>query len=331
VWLAVFFVVADMLAAPKMVALTVTWIMILAGVSGAYGILQHIFGFGFLGEASPEAMASASGYEWWTKTGQVVGRIYGTTVHPGAFGTFMGLAILLAVGSFMTATRWWARMLPIGAAIIAIAALLLSGTRTAMVAALAGLLSMALAGRNVRFPLLVAAIVVPGILLTGRLSQLAFERGLDVWHRRVYTFERGWEPLKWALSTGGEHPFGLGLDTGVGVPIVLGGRVAVDKAKMVENDFGRALVELGWPGLFVYGWLVWACLRTCYGSCMALRGQRPFPLAAAFLGCVVAVVVSLLTGPVLYVAPGALIFWACVAGGAALNRHAEALRPRETG
>jgi hypothetical protein len=323
IWLGVFFVVRDAMSTWRMARLLAIWLVGLGALCGAYGLLQHIYGVGFLGEASQASLDRAAMYGWTTEAGERVGRIYGTTVHPGVFGTFMGQAILLGIGAFIAWGRRWHRWIPVGCAVVAVIALLLSGSRTSMVAAVVGLLAMILANRNIRLPLLLAMVLVPGILLTGRLSEMAFQRGLDIWDRRTHTIERGWEPLQAGFLMALERPLGHGVDAGVGVPDVLVGRVATSALAM-ENDYARALVELGFPGLFIYGWLLWACLRLGYRACLETRGTPAFGLALAFLGCVVMTEVALMTGAVLYLAPGAQVFWASVAGGAALLRATEA-------
>jgi len=322
IWFGVFFVGHDMLGSLRMVRLTVTWVLVLAGLCGAYGILQYIFGFGFLGEASLEAMERVAVYGWVTAAGQKVGRVYGTTVHPGVFGTFMAQAILLGIGAILGSQRLWQRLLFAGCMVIATAGLVLSGTRTAMAAAAVGWLAMLVVWRSPRLPLLAAVVLLPGILVAGNLTdRVAYQRGTGIWTRRVYTFERVWEPLSWAVNTAAERPLGHGISTGVGVPHVMLGR-APTSGMFVENDLGRAVVELGFPGLFVYGWLLWVCLRSAFGACAATRGTPAFGLALSFLGCIMMTEVALSTGAALYFAPGALVFWTCVAAQSSLTRDA---------
>ncbi len=330
VWLGVFFVAHDLLTNRKMAELLVRWILLLAVLCAGYAMLQQIYGFGFLGEASPQALSRAETFQWLSPAGQRLARVHGTTVHPGALGTFMGQAILLGLGSFLASQRRSQRLFCAGCAAIATVGLLLSGARTAMAAAAVGWLSMLLVWRSARLPLLVAAVLLPGILVAGSLTRRsAYERGLDIWTRRVYTFERGWGPMQWAFDMALQHPLGRGIDAGVGVPDVLQDKVKTS-GLFYENDYARALVELGFPGLFIFGWLLWWCLRYGWRSCEAIRGQPSFALGMSFLGCIVMTEVSLFTGSTLYLAPGALIFWTCVAGASALAGHPQTERPAPT-
>ncbi|GAI25346.1 unnamed protein product, partial [marine sediment metagenome] len=74
VWLGVFFVAHDLLTNRKMAELLVRWILLLAVLCAGYAILQQIYGFGFLGEASPQALSRAETFQWLSPAGQRLAR-----------------------------------------------------------------------------------------------------------------------------------------------------------------------------------------------------------------------------------------------------------------
>ncbi|WP_214103543.1 O-antigen ligase family protein [Acrocarpospora catenulata] len=211
-------------------------------------------------------------------------RPHGTFWHPNALGMFCYVLIVAGVAIFPhVATR--AR---IGiAAVLALTgvALLGSGARGAMIAALAGLVVVGLL-QNRRlllglFALVVAVVIaVPGVVARfADLTETRTEGGLEA------------NSLVWRFDHWGQALDLLGLNpiTGTGL-----GTTRLLIYKEVHNDYLRALVESGLLGLVTYLGLLAALVVTAY---RALRATRPDGglergCAVAFAGCTAALLVS---------------------------------------
>ena len=78
---------------------------------------------------------------------------------------------------------------------------------------------------------------------------------------------------------------------------------------MIENEYGRALRELGIPGTALFIWLLITALRGSFSAYRKVHTPRYHMLAGACIGIQFSIVLQLAVGSALYLAPGGLVFW----------------------
>jgi hypothetical protein len=85
--------------------------------------------------------------------------------------------------------------------------------------------------------------------------------------------------------------------------------ISAEAAGIVENEYGRAMRELGLPGATLFVVLLGVALQGTVAACRRCQTARYRLPAAACVGVVVSILVQLAAGSALYVAPGGLLFW----------------------
>ncbi len=313
-WIPLFFVAYDSLRRPTQVRRFILVVALLTLITSAYGIVQFRIGFGHLEKLGP-------GFGFYVRFGggEHV-RATSTLVNPGVFGAAAVLSALICLGGigFIQRPQWLRSFLAIVAA-VSIIGMASSGSRAPLLALLvAGLAFIVL----VRKPQLVILIAVVGLIMMG----LAGEFAPDVFAQR-YTAERlgGKEiigrvsmPFIKALTIVTRTPLGTGVASGVGVGRGAGlvaepVRVRQTAAGMIENEYGRALRELGIPGGLLFVFLLYRVLRGALTSYSSLIFARDRWMAGGLIGVLISVLAELMVGSVLYLAPSGPFFY--LAGG----------------
>ena len=312
IWLPVFVIVYDVVASGQQVARYAAWIAVVATLVGIYGLLQFRWGLNFLGALPEQSMERAGQYAWYGTEGRQV-RVFGTTVSPARYGGLMAYGVLLTAGCALHWRGARPKVVGLAAASAMGCGLILSGSRTPMVAVCIGGFAAVVAARRGRVTVGLAVLALAGTLAAGRFAGgRVYERAASVWTDLAYTKQRPVKPLRSALRDALDRPLGLGLDSGVGVPYSLRREVRF-RGHMLENGFARALGELGWPGLIVYVVLVVSVFLLALRSVAAARGGEYGLLAAGLFGAVIMQLVGTMTGPILYPTPEAILFMACLA------------------
>jgi len=109
-------------------------------------------------------------------------------------------------------------------------------------------------------------------------------------------------PLLGGIKSALETPLGVGVATGTGVGrgrLVVGQEAMVVKQTaggMVENEYGRALRELGFPGLALFLWLLYAAVKMTVSSFMRVRTVESRSLIAACLAVMLSGLARLAVG-----------------------------------
>jgi len=312
-WLPVFFIAYDYLESRRQLERLWQVAMLAGVVTGAYGIVQYFIGFNHLFRLSQEfgyyaKMAYTAG------GGERVLRVFSTMVHPGAFGSAMGCMTLVASGlAFSARSHGW-RVVALACVPVLAAALFLSGARAAMLGTGLGLVVFIVLSRRPALLIVAGVLVLGGFWQSWRLTSGGLEDRVEslTWE---YVSERASHPFEMGLEVAAQHPFGLGVSYGSGVSRTQAHNRRPDdqtKTVFIENDFGRALAELG-IGAVLYVVLL---IAAAAGGCRAqqrLRTPANATLAAALLGAAASIAVTLPVGAALYVAPGGLYFWLAVA------------------
>jgi len=112
------------------------------------------------------------------------------------------------------------------------------------------------------------------------------------------------EPLGFGLQAAWENPLGGGVATGQGAGrLVYSGALELERsqgARFIENEFGRALAELGFVGTALWLWMVLTPLAQTFQALRRLGSQRAGVLVAAMFGAMVAIFTQLGVGSALY-------------------------------
>jgi len=313
-WLPLFIIAYDTINTRQRFDWLLNVIVALALIMGVYGIFQYIFGFEHLFALSDQFRAFARRYVWTSPEGITSPRVFSTTVSAGTFGSTMAICGLVAVGTFFYWRSRMARLFAAGTAAVCLTAMVLSGTRSAVVAAAFGGLVMVLISRRTRLTL--AAAVVALIVSQWALSMsggILGERMATLWENKSYTIERPTYPLRRGLAEALKHPLGVGPATGVGVSDRLQGAVERNRLGMIENEFGRAFAELGIPGGLLFAYMVWMMVAETLRAWRKLRLVHLKLLSAGLFGATTAQLLLLMVGSALYGAPAAPFLWCIIA------------------
>lgn len=288
-------------------------LLVLGGVSAAYGLYQW--------RAGPQEFASWSEYygqyarlAWRAQSGAVF-RAFSTFSSAGAFGANMGFIMFLAfsvAASPRVATRWRT----VAGVLFALmgAGIAASGSRSPVaLLLLGGVLGVVLirgVRRKVRTGL--TAILIGGAAVAAVLfliGPVVGERFLTIFDPGAF-FWKWFYPLSIGIRIAAQHLFGMGLGYTAGVPQFLTSPVFQQlPALNIDSGYGSAAAELGFVGLafFVYfavkvgveGFRSWSKLPPSLLRDLLLG---PALLAATFP------IVSVISQPQATL-PGAIYFW----------------------
>lgn len=283
-------------------------------LTGIYGIIQYIRG--------PEAaLATQLGlarhgetvfYSVAEMTGERDFRAFSTFTFPAPFAAMMVFGILLAAGIVLSRHRPW-RQRTVAALLIPVLfiAMTLSGTRAALMVLLVGLVVLAwLRGFSfvqlLLVPLMLVALHVTTVITSGkvvtRYQSLLLSEGI------LWTYAMA--PVRTAIESLSEHPFGLGLGrTGIGVPWGLGLNVPADFFVFSDGDIGRAAVELGILGLVVLSFIIFGLLPTMLRAARKVIRSDANDLSLGIGALVLSTGLVILIGSPLSTAPHAMIWW----------------------
>jgi hypothetical protein len=253
-------------------------------------------------------------------------------ISPGSFGAMCAILVLLSLGYAAYTRSPSMRVLAILSGLAAAGGLLASGSRAPMMGLAVGLVAMTLVARRragivvgVVFFALVSVFFLRDVVGGGAL-RLEKRLSMDI------VIERALMPMERGIRMAMDHPFGNGIATGVGMGRVFyqSGLQTADNTQWVENEFGRALAELGFFGtalwLFMVIGIVWRCVR-------AIGELGPTPeglLAAGMFGAMMSVFAQLSVGSALYGAHSGIYFWVCAAAIVRLAEHLAAARREST-
>jgi hypothetical protein len=233
----------------------------------------------------------------------------------------MSFAAILCAGVALAARPFsLMQMLLLAAAPTCLVALTATGSRTSLFGAAVGLTAFVLLVRRPQIFIALALVVTIGLWQSDRYAGQAMNQRFSkemlnlrsAWFRAIGPFYRAGEIMA-------KYPLGTGVASGTGVgragfyvdePLV----VKSDTAVLIENELGRAMKELGFPGAALLLWLLWRALRGAYTGWRDSSGRDRW-LTAALLAGALNLFAQLFTGSALYLAPGGIYFWAACALG----------------
>lgn len=284
---------------------TLRLIRFLIGVSvpaALYGIYQSVMGYGHLGAVQ----GFASHAQWFG------GRATSFFNTPHTFGGFCAIVTLLCLSQAMSPQRLGPRVVLVAIGALAAGGLVASGTRGALYGIIFGLLMLLwLARRKVLLVPIVAAGAAVAVFYLAPVAQVGAERLRETSSMRI-AIARVSDPFETAIKQVSEHPLGYGVATGAGSGRIFGDltrQAAANEVEWVENEFGRALTELGIPGTFFWLWTLWVTLSGMVRATRAAEDERDHYMFAGMTAAMTCVCGQLLIGSALYDPLGGSCFW----------------------
>jgi putative inorganic carbon (HCO3(-)) transporter len=243
--------------------------------------LKHLLVAVYLSLAIP---ALVGAYQVATKSGFHVSaefsRVRGTFDHPNPFSIYLTMLIVMGVALLLKVERRSVKLLLLGAIGLCGVFLLLTYTRSAWIATVAGLLVVAFfEGKRLLpfmgFAVVLVVMLVPSVAM--RFSDLSTETTQSgaAGNSLVWRFEYWQQALQ--LS---ENPI-----VGAGLRTV---QASTDVSKEPHNDFIRVYVETGLIGLSAYLWFLFSLARSARRSIRNTRSPLEHSVAVGFAGCLAA-------------------------------------------
>jgi hypothetical protein len=139
--------------------------------------------------------------------------------------------------------------------------------------------------------------------------------------------DRAIEPLGTGFAMLSKYPLGTGVASGAGAGRAYGMieeemSVKGETAVMIENEFGRAMKELGLPGFGLFIWLLWRAM-TSAATGLSGGNRRDGLLAAGLVAGAINLSIQLMVGSALYLAPAGTYFWLSCALASRMPSYAE--------
>ncbi len=309
IWIPVFFIAYDYMRSKAEIERLWVLATAIGGIVAAYGIVQYFIGFEHLYALSPRFQAyAASAYP--TESGESIIRVFSTMVHAGVFGGAMGFAAVIGLGIAFTARARAARLLAVICVPVMVIGMFLSGSRASVIVAAIGILLFVVLGRRPVLLLGAGLLVLVSFWQAARVTGGAVEERLEsvTWE---YSSDRVTYPFVRGLDTALAHPFGLGIASGAGVG-GFGLQPGSYRGSFLENDFGRALAELG-VGALLYCLLLAVAVLAAVRAYLNTTDESSSILSAALIGALAGPLIGLTAGAALYLVPGAIYFWLALA------------------
>lgn len=320
IWLPIFFLAYDALRTRRQVERFVLFVTGLMLPLSIYALVQYEIGLDHLyalGEGFDVYLKS----QYATEAYQIELRPPSTMVSTHSFASAAAMALCLGIGGLGYFRQQVRLTLPMVASLVVMGvALLMTAVRNAYGSAFAGVLVIL---GLIRRPDLILAVVLIGAVAAWQVDSLtggnAFARLNTIVTDPTYTRMRIVGPWKTALYWANRHPLGGGISSGVGVGRVLEedvlGRTYAPEfhTPWAENDYARALIELGLPGLILFVAMLVMCIVEVFRGYRKAREPRDRWLIAGILAAVVSMVLRLSVGSALYGWPEGILFWCYVA------------------
>ena len=188
-------------------------------------------------------------------------RIPATFTNSAAYGGNMAASIPLLVGGLVQETRrgWWRRLLYFALAASAIG-VFLSASRSQAATLLIVVLAITASGRVRNFPRF-GWIAMVGFVALVILSNSRMQRFLTLDNSRFLKARVSSSVNEGMVKLAAEYPMGNGLGGGgTSMPYFLESQVR--HPVMIENEYGRVMLEQGLPGLVLWIWfMLWTLTR----------------------------------------------------------------------
>jgi O-antigen ligase len=238
-------------------------------------------------------------------------RRFSTFVSSGAFGgTLATVGIVLVALATDPRTRNGERTLLAVACGFLVYGIILSGARTAMGCFVIGVALVLWFRRAVSQAIVwsVALAVVVKLAVDATYGNAAERfttlfRLDEIVQRNIIPAWIGWNYMV-------DHPLGGGLGrSSHGVPFFLMTRMDREGFVQADGDLGRLMIELGIPGLVLFGWVMGVGLKTAFASVAATRNTPLLTAALANAACFLAAAMVIPTGSPFLGIPTGMLVW----------------------
>lgn len=256
-------------------------ILLLGVLTAIYGIRQSDAEVLQMMKEDPYFARRYRGQGYLDAEGDFHVRRFSTFISSGAFGATMATAMVMGTALFLAPRARLLERAVIGVSMIPMGyGMVLSGSRSAVITALVGCMTLLVFRRK-----LVPGLVILGIMAMGALlaSQATGGGVLD----RLATlnlaniFYRFWWPTYLGLDFMAGHPLGGGLGkTGFSPSFLRGASDYVDYLAP-DGDLGRLMVEFGVLGVLLFGHLSWRAAQRMYQAVRATQDSDSGPLVLA--------------------------------------------------
>ena len=319
IWLPVFFLAYDYLHTRQQVERFVITIFAILTPLALYGIVQYQIGLDHLFQLGPGFDVYEQA-QYATGTYEIELRPPSTMISPHSFADACAMGLCLGIGAigYLSRRRVTQSLITVAMPVLA-AGVLITAVRNAYASTAAGVL--VLLGLIRRPDLIVLATLIGGLALV-EVDQLTGGRAMERLNTIVtdpeYTRNRIVTPWKTAMGWVARHPLGSGFTSGVGRGRLLWSidprRVRPEeRTPWAENEYARALIELGVPGFLVFAWMLVSIVRFVFRAYRQSTQSRDRWLIVGIFAAIVSMLVRLLVGSALYGWPEAIMFWCYVA------------------
>lgn len=332
IWLPVFFITYDYIRSRREIQRLVIFLLLVMTPLAAYGIVQYQIGFGHLHALGPGFDVFRDEAYVWQREGtyEVQLRPPSTMVSTHAFAMGAGDVALLAAGALgFFRRRRSAQLLAIGALPLLVIGMLITAVRSAVASVAAAAIIFLALVRRPGLALLVALVGIVAIIHVGELTGgTALKRMETIITEPEYTVARLYRPWAMALNWTSRHPLGGGVASGIGRGRMLwetapvGSLPLEERTPWSENEYGRALIELGIPGFLLFIVMLAALTRQLLRARARVTDTADRWFESAVLAIVFAKLAELLVGSALYTWPTGIIFWVSAAAGIRLREIA---------
>lgn len=322
IWLPTFFLAYDMIQSRRQIERMVLFIIGLMAPLALYGILQYYLGLDHLYELS----AGFDVYRQASYAGSVGEELRppSTMISPHALAGTLTMVVLMGLGATVYFHRNRLLQLALLASVPLMGmAILITAVRNAAGSLAVGVLAFLLLIRRFDLAVLIAVIGGLAVLQVDAMTGgEALERIRSIVDNPAYTQRRILAPWHTAVAWATRNPLGAGIASGMGTgrvtKVSLRGVSPEYRMPSVENEYARALLELGVPGFLLLVWVLITVTRHGLKAYRMALERRDRLLIAGFFAACVSILARLLVGPALYGWPEAPLFWYFVAMAARL-------------
>ncbi len=315
VWFAVFFVAYDDITSREKLERFLRYLTFLLVPIALYTVLQYNIGYDHLYRLGP-GFRSYLKAGYYAEDSHIELRPAATMISPHNNAAAMSCGLLVAAGAVLfLRRRRYLQIAAISALPLQGIALMLTAARAAFASTSIAVFVLLMLVRRTGLAIILALVVGIAFTQVGRItSGAAVDRMTSVATRAEYSLWRTWTPWLVAVAHARTHPLGSGVATGHAAGRIIdnqlrGQRGQTEDIPWAENEFGRALIELGVPGLFLFLWMLYAVVKAMHRSFAGMQTAEYRWLAAGLLSACVGVITRLAVGASLYTWPEGILFW----------------------
>jgi len=323
IWIPIFFIAYDSITTRRQFERLLMFIAFISSTTGIYIIVQGQIGYDHL-------LAINSSFDFYARfQNNDLFRAPGSYVHPGVAGATMSYAAVVCMACALAARPFsLVQILLLISGPICVVAMAATGGRAPLVGAVFGVVAFIIMARRPQLLVGLFILAIIGLwqadVYVGRMMSARYSQSrLNI----PAIVDRAIEPLGTGFAMLSKYPLGTGVASGAGTGRAYGMieeemSVKGETAVMIENEFGRAMKELGLPGFGLFIWLLWRAM-TSAATGLSGGNRRDGLLAAGLVAGAINLSIQLMVGSALYLAPAGTYFWLSCALASRMPSYAE--------